>query len=81
MTESKKTKLTEQIQIIVNQLYYCYNNSPDTITIIERFVNNQVVKIDNKKAQKENKNPGELRNDLPGFAMIKGNKIWFKILF
>ena len=38
MTNTKRTKIQEQVQSIVNNIYYCYNTSPDVISVIARFV-------------------------------------------
>ena len=77
MTEAKKTKLNEQLQTIVNQLYYCYNNAPDTISIIARFVDAEVEKIGDKRYKKNN-HQGFLANDLQGSAKVIGNKIYIR---
>ena len=59
----------------MKQLIYCYNNSPDAISIIARFVDRQVEEI---KSRKESKYAGVQRNDLPGQFKVIGNKIYIR---
>ena len=76
MTEIKKKEIVENI---IKGVYYCYNNAPGAvITKIGRYVDSEVEEIKYKKDNKNRKQSGVLRNDLPGFARVRGNKIYIR---
>ena len=77
ITESKRAKIQEQVQSIVNNIYYCYNTSPDVISVIARFVDGEIEKIENRKNKPKN-HAGVQRNDLKGNFKVIGNKIYVR---
>ena len=79
MNEQQKVKIQAEIKGIVTNIYYIYNqNKPDVITVIARFVEDETEKVKNPKPKKQQKHSGVLRNDLAGFARVRGNKIYIR---